>query len=137
MNSGLLKFLEDEKLDPSFVIGGIHQKLKINGKCGSGEFFIAEADESDGSFLKTAYFGAIVTNLENEHLDYWKTPELLNNAFQKFMSQNGILFWCGDDERLQQLCSKGISYGFSPNNELQITKLEFFDFGISFSIHWK
>ena len=58
------------KLNPSFVVGGILASEKTNGRSGSGDYFIAEADESDGSFLKTPSFGAIVTNLENDHLDY-------------------------------------------------------------------
>jgi UDP-N-acetylmuramate--alanine ligase len=119
----LASVLVEAGLDPSFVIGGIHQKWKTNGKAGKGDYFVAEADESDGSFLKTKSFGAIVTNLENDHIDFWKEPKLLDEAFGKFFDQaqnEKHLFWCGDDERLAALKPKGVSYGFGQHNELRI-----------------
>jgi UDP-N-acetylmuramate--alanine ligase len=118
----LASVLVEAGWDPSFVIGGIHLDWKTNGRAGSGEYFVAEADESDGSFLKTIGFGAIVTNLDNDHLDYWKTPEKLEAAFGEFCAQANpdYLFWCGDDPRLAQLNPKGISYGFGEGNLLQV-----------------
>ncbi|HEY4255359.1 MAG TPA: D-alanine--D-alanine ligase, partial [Chlamydiales bacterium] len=118
----------------------IHQAWKTNGRWGKGAYFVAEADESDGSFLKTASFGAIVTNLENDHLDHWKTPERLDAAFGQFFSKNTHpehLFWCGDDARLQALCPKGVSYGFQPGNALRIDRFASKEGKISFSIEWK
>jgi len=108
----LASVLVDAGLDPSFVVGGIHQKWKTNGRAGTGEFFVAEADESDGSFLKTPAFGAIVTNLENDHLDFWGSEKNLDDAFGKFFAQAQTVFWCGDDARLKKLKPKGFSYGF-------------------------
>ncbi len=120
----LASVLCEAKLDPSFVVGGILQSMKTNGKAGQGAFFAAEADESDGSFLKTAAFGAIVTNLENDHLEYWGSEEKLDEAFAKFFA-NGKhpkhLFWCKDDARLSKLKPKGVSYGFSEHADLVIS----------------
>ena len=81
----LASVLAEAGLDPSFVIGGIHRNWKTNGKSGKGDFFVAEADESDGSFFKTRAYGAIVTNLENDHIDYWKKPELLMLHLERFL----------------------------------------------------
>ncbi len=103
-------------LDPSFVIGGILLSEKMNGKSGKGIYFVAEADESDGSFLKTKAFGAIVTNLEPEHMNYWGSEKKLSEAFGVFFQQTlspSHLFWCKDDPRLCALSPAGISYGFS------------------------
>ncbi|HSX26026.1 MAG TPA: UDP-N-acetylmuramate--L-alanine ligase [Chlamydiales bacterium] len=130
-------FLE-ANLDPSFVIGGILNSLKTNGKAGNGGYFIAEADESDGSFLKTVPFGAIVTNLENDHLDYWGSEEKLDGAFQQFFGlakDSKNLFWCGDDARLSKLQPKGISYGFSEKAQLRITSFHQTEQGICFDLN--
>lgn len=100
--------------DPSFAVGGILQNLQKNGGEGKGTFFVAEADESDGSFLHYAGEGAIVTNIENEHMAYWKTEENLLNgyaAFIKNIKNPKHLFWCADDPTLRSLNPPGISYG--------------------------
>lgn len=125
---------------PSFVVGGIVQALKTNGSQGSGPYFVAEADESDGSFLKTASFGAIVTNCENDHLDYWKKESLLDQAFATFFSQvqnPKHLFWCFDDPRLNTLKPSGISYGFSQSANLQISHCRVSEKGIFFDVSFQ
>jgi UDP-N-acetylmuramate--alanine ligase len=122
--SGLLAHvLSQAEFDPTFVVGGILAALQTNSRAGTGDYFVAESDESDGSFLKTAAFGAIVTNLENDHLDYWKDPENLDQAFAQFFSQvknQKSLFWCADDVRLSALHPLGQSYGFSAAADWQI-----------------
>jgi UDP-N-acetylmuramate--alanine ligase len=136
----LASVLMDGGLDPSFVIGGIHQNWKTNGRHGKGSFFVAEADESDGSFLKTKSFGAIVTNLENDHLDFWKESTLLDDAFGTFFEQvlhPEHLFWCGDDVRLRAQNTKGISYGFGLENDLIVSSFESTALGVRFAIDWK
>jgi UDP-N-acetylmuramate--alanine ligase len=117
----LASVLMEAELDPSFVVGGVIRSLNTNGRGGQGDYFVAEADESDGSFLKTAAFAAIVTNLENDHLDYWGSERILDLAFQQFMTQSERLFWCADDPRLQALKPHGTSYGFSENAHLRIS----------------
>ena len=124
--------------DPSFVVGGTLQGLQINGRKGDGPYFVAEADESDGSFLKTAPFGAIVTNCENDHLDYWKTPERLDQGFRDFLaSVQKHLFWCKDDLRLCSFDPRGYSYGFSNDADLQILDWKQKDAGIVFDVQFK
>lgn len=101
---------------PSFALGGILREVETNGHFGGGEYFVVEADESDGSFLAGRPFGAIVTNLEEEHLDYWKGKEALWQAFSTFchkVQDPSYLFWCADDAALRSLSLPGESYGFS------------------------
>lgn len=132
-------FMEAE-WDPSFALGGILLSTESNSRFGKGEYFIAEADESDGSFLKTASFGAIVTNLENDHLDYWKSEKKLDEAFEKFFSQvkqAKHLFWCRDSERLLELNPEGISYGFSEGSQIRLRNFRATEKGALFDISYE
>lgn len=131
----LAAVLLESGLDPSFVIGGLIRSLNTNGRSGSGEHFIAEADESDGSFLKTLSFAAILTNLENDHLDYWGSTRDLDLAFQQFIDQTEHLFWCRDDERLSRLETKGTSYGFSPKADLRLSNFRQTKGGVLFDLN--
>ncbi|HSW72501.1 MAG TPA: UDP-N-acetylmuramate--L-alanine ligase [Chlamydiales bacterium] len=124
------------KLDPSFAIGGMLGNT-TNGKWGKGEYFILEADESDGSLLKGKPFGAIVTNIEKEHLDYWKTEENLEIGFQEFCQKveiKELLFWCKDDPYLRLMSPKGTSYGTHQDADLKITSFRQEGFRIYFTI---
>lgn len=108
-------------LDPTFAIGGLMGGA-INGKWGQGRDFIAEADESDGSFLRYHPEGAIVTNVEAEHLEHYKTLEALQEGFARFLSQvknRALLFYWGDDPFLAKK-AMGTSYGFSERCALRI-----------------
>lgn len=122
-SSLLAHLLVDAGLDPAYAVGGMISSLNANGGYGKGDYFVAEADESDGSFLHYVPFGAIVTNIDNDHLDYWKTLESMIEGFDKFI--NSVLspqhlLWCGDDEILRGLKPKGFSYGFDDKNDLHI-----------------
>lgn len=114
--------LLEAKLNPSFAVGGIIKNIGCNGKYGIGPYFVAEADESDGSFLKYNPFGAIITNIDDDHFDYWKTKKALQEGFRQFaqcVTSSEHLFWCGDDETLCNLRLKGQSYGFEEDNDIQ------------------
>jgi UDP-N-acetylmuramate--alanine ligase len=109
--------------DPSYVIGGMLVKTGSNAQGGNGEFFVLEADESDGSFLKGSPYAAIVTNLEKEHLDYWKSLDNLILGFRQFfqkIERKELAFWCIDDPLLLAISPNGTSYGFSPQADLQV-----------------
>jgi UDP-N-acetylmuramate--alanine ligase len=128
----------DAKKDPSYSIGGILNSKRNNAAHGRGEYFIVEADESDGSFLNYMGHGAIVTNVEKEHLDYWKSIENVEKGFLKFMSNienRDLIFWCYEDEILRKI-KKGVSYGFSKKADIfafNIRESGFFSiFDISF-----
>lgn len=121
--SSLLSWVITEaKLDPSFAVGGIVHSLGTNAKPGKGEFFVVEACESDGTFLKYPGFGAIVTNIGLDHLDFHKTEENLIKSFHNFLEKvesKQHLFWCGDDSRLINLNMPGIPYGFGESCKLR------------------
>ncbi len=136
----LASVLIEGRKDPSFVLGGIVQSLKTNARQGNGAYFVMEADESDGSFLKTKAFGAIVTNCENEHLNFWKEPYLLDQGFSLFCAQvqnPKHLFWCSDDPRLKALKISGVSYGFSKDADLQISHYRVSEKGICFDLSFQ
>jgi len=131
----LASVLMEALLDPSFVIGGLLRSMKTNGKAGKGEYFVAEADESDGSFLKTPSFASIATNISNDHLDYWGSPRMLDLAFKQFIAQSENIFWCCDDARLAGLCPNGTSYGFSEQADLRISHFRQTEKGIVFNLN--
>lgn len=127
-------------LDPSYVVGGIARNLNTNGRSGVGAYFVAEADESDGSFLKTPSFGAIVTNCENDHLDFWKMQERLDAAFAQFFMQaqnSHHLFWCSDDPRLCAMNPPGVAYGFAVRSDLRVMAYRQEQDSILFDCAWK
>jgi len=119
----LAHVLVEANLHPSFAIGGMIKSLGCNGNYGMGPYFVAEADESDGSFLKYNPFGSIITNIDEDHFDYWKTKEKLIAGFAQYASRVSSpehLFWCGDDDVLHSLHLKGIKYGFDEGNDLRV-----------------
>ena len=98
--------LESGKLDPTIVNGGIINSFSKNNKFGQGEWMVVEADESDGSFLKLPHQISIITNLDIEHLDYYKTPKNLYFAFEQFIMKlpfYGIAIINEDDKNLKKI----------------------------------
>lgn len=127
-------------LDPSFAVGGVLPQFQSNGKHGEGDFFVAEADESDGSFLKFHPYAAIVTNIGREHMPHFQTEERLLGEFRTFMSQvenPDLLFWCGDDSRLQSLAYPGITYGFGEQCQLRATQFTQTGWSTTFTISYE
>ena len=112
--------LSKAKLDPTVVIGGKVDSLGGNAKLGSGEFLVAEADESDGSFLKLAPVIEVVTNIDLEHLDYYRDLDHIKEVFLQFIDKipfYGAVILCLDDlniaELLPKIHKRVITYGLS------------------------
>jgi len=131
--------------DPSFAIGGTLTASGSNAHRGSGEFFIAEADESDGSFVAYHPRAAIVTNVEHDHVDFFATAEDVVNVFQNFaqtIPANGYLIYCNDDPGSKSLgesvthCAT-ISYGTAPDSDLKIDQIELTSQGSRARAIWK
>ena len=78
----LASCLYDAKLDPTVVIGGKLNMLDSSTRLGEGEYMVAEADESDGSFLLLNPTISVITNIDPEHLEYWKTEEKFDSGFE-------------------------------------------------------
>lgn len=99
--------LLEARLSPTVAIGGNLKNINANALIGEGDFFCAEADESDGSFLHYSPLYSIITNIDREHLDHYKTFDAVIAAYAAFMEKTrpgGCLFCCGDDENLVRLC---------------------------------
>lgn len=119
-------------VDPSFAIGGTISASGSNAHRGTGEYFVAEADESDGSFIEYKPFGAIVTNVEHDHVDYFATPADVTAAFEDFaqtISSDGFLVYCADDAGSLALGRSkrnylSISYGENAESDLHIDQVE-------------
>ncbi len=119
-SSMVATMLDRMELDPSFLIGGIVEGYDTNGKNGSGAYFVAEADESDSSFLFLDPNVVVVTNVEADHMDHYDSLEQIEETFCTFMGlvgPDGTVIVCGEDPRLVELArSTGrtvLTYGFS------------------------
>jgi UDP-N-acetylmuramate--alanine ligase len=132
-------------LDPSFAIGGTLTSSGSNAHRGTGELFVAEADESDGSFIEYRPFAAIVTNVEHDHVDYFVTEADVTQAFADFaatIAKDGYLIYCADDSGSAHLASsvadlKLISYGTSVGADLFIDSINLLPMGATARILWK
>ena len=118
-------------LNPVCIIGGNHFNLKSNAACNdlSSEYMVCEADESDGSFLRLSPVINIVTNIDNDHLDYYGNVEALRVAFLEFINKvpfYGCSFLCFEDSVVKDLAKsankKFYSYGFSKDYDFYVDK---------------
>jgi UDP-N-acetylmuramate--alanine ligase len=112
---------------PTIVVGGRFDLIKSTALLGDGEWLIAEADESDGSFKKLSPEIAIITNIDSDHLDYFKNFENLQKAFLSFAQKvpfYGVSIICGDDPKVMELFSNHtkriIFYGFDEKNDFVV-----------------
>lgn len=126
--------------DPSFAVGGIMHGLQCNASFGSGPHFIAEADESDGTFLKYPYTAAIVTNIDTDHLAHYGNWEALVEAFKSFIKKAPnpeLLLYCSDDPVLLGLNLNATSYGFNDGAVFQGKNFRQEGFVITYDIYYK
>jgi UDP-N-acetylmuramate--alanine ligase len=105
-------------VDPTVIIGGKLKGIGSNAMLGAGEFLVAEADESDGSFLRLAPSISVVTNIDREHMEFFREMKALKNAFLEFINKvpfYGLSILCGDDihirELLPEVQRRCITYG--------------------------
>jgi UDP-N-acetylmuramate--alanine ligase len=118
-------------LSPTVAIGGILKNINANACLGEGEFFVAEADESDGSFLHYHPKFSIITNIDCEHLDYYRDFETELKAFKDFINNTvpgGCVIYCADDVNLVDLMSgyksKSVSFGLTKKAEIHAENLK-------------
>lgn len=141
MISLILRGLE---LDPTIIIGGELNELGSNARFGSGDYIIAEACESDGTFLKYQSFVGVVTNIEEDHMDYWKDFELLKDSFLKFINnikKGGFAVINGDEISLRDVLEhteeKVITFGTGIKNDLQAENIKLSNFASSYDLVFK
>lgn len=121
--------LREAGLDPSFAIGGDVAALGVNAAAGSGSVFVAEADESDGSFLNYSPQITVVTNVEADHLDHYGTAEAVFASFDRFVEllpADGLLVACTDDPGVRDLLARNSpprtrTYGYSTDADVRIS----------------
>jgi len=131
--------------DPSFAIGGTLTASGSNAHRGTGEFFVAEADESDGSFLEYHPFSAIVTNVEHDHVDFFATEASVMEIFTEFalsIDPQGFLVYCKDDPGAEKIAAtdfaaKKISYGEDSSSDLLIDSINLLPGGSTARALWK
>ncbi len=134
-------------LDPTVVIGGRLNQYGSSAKLGKGKYMVAEADESDGSFLKLFPTLAVITNLDREHLDHYGSEKAIRQAFISFAGMvpfYGAVILCLDDApltaMLPEITAQGkrvITYGFSPQAELRADELIMSPQGAAFSVSFR
>jgi len=124
--------LDKGGLDPTVVIGGKLKSIGSNAVLGKGDFIVAEADESDGSFLKFSPAIAVVTNIDKEHLDYYKDLDGIKNTFLDFLDRipfYGLAVLCLDNESVQEILPKVkkrfTTYGMSTQADYQAQDVAF------------
>ncbi len=127
--------------DPTVVIGGRLNAFGSNAKLGRGEFIVAEADESDGSFLKLSPTLAVVTTIDREHLDFYSGLAEIQDAFVTFVNKvpfYGAAVLCLDDPNVQgiipRVTRRIVSYGTSSQADLTATHIEFEGFSSAYQL---
>lgn len=122
--------LQQAGLDPSVVVGGVVDTWGSNAWWGQGAYFVAEADESDGSFLTFHPHLAVVTNIDREHLDHYRDLSHVQEVFARFLQQvqpSGTIIACIDDPHLRPLLAglpaRLVTYGLQPGGDFQAVDL--------------
>ena len=133
--------LGESGLDPTVVVGGRIHALGTNARLGQGEFLVAEADESDGSFLKLSPTIAVVTTVDAEHLDHYADLDAIRSAFLQFVNKvpfYGAAVVCLDEPNIQQMIpridKRVITYGLESGADLTARRLEFQEMSTRFEV---
>lgn len=128
-------------VSPTIIIGGESPDLGTNAKLGKSDYLVSEADESDGSFVKLQPHFAIVTNIEDDHLDHYGTMEKLEDAFVAFLNnvkEGGTAILCYDSEIVRKIAPRVktpiISYGIEENADYQAANVKAHPGGMTFTL---
>src|ERR1700746_1677055 len=114
-------------LDPTVVVGGRVDAMGSNARLGKSQYLVAEADESDRSFLKLSPILSVVTNIDREHMDCYRNMRDVRRAFLEFMERvpfYGMIVGCNDDPLLRRLLSEAqrrtVTYGTKRGSDFQV-----------------
>lgn len=124
--------LEEENLNPTYVIGGLLNRTGVNAALGASRYIVAEADESDASFLYLQPMAAIVTNIDADHMDtYGGSFDTLKDTFVQFLHRlpfYGLAVVCGDDANIREIMPRIgrpiLTYGFDEGNDIRAVDVE-------------
>lgn len=139
----IASILGEGGFDPTYVIGGLLNSAGTNAKLGSSRYFVAEADESDASFLHLQPMASVVTNIDADHMDtYGGDFEVLKRTFIEFLHNlpfYGLAVVCGDDPVVRELLPKiarpTITYGFDADNDVRATDVHQEGLQTHFTVH--
>ena len=139
------KILSDQKLDPTIINGGVINSFNSNAKLGKGDWAILEADESDGSFLKLPINYSIVTNIDYEHIDYYKSYKNLEDAFIQFINKTppiGKCLICLDNKNIKKILTKIknkniLTYGLNNKANFKVVNIRYSVTHSTFDLHFK
>ena len=137
--------LQEAGIDPSIIIGGISTDLETSAILGKSDYLVSEADESDGTFLKLKPAIEVITNVEDDHLDYYGTIEKIQEAFKNFLvnldKEKGLAVLCYDNEPLfnmaKEIDRRIISYGINNEADFMAKNINAGIEGISFDVYNK
>ncbi len=134
--------LINAQLDPSVMIGGIQKNIKTNAVFGKGEYFVTEADESDGTFLLYKPDYSIITNIDYEHVDFFRSWKRIEQKFLEFADNTKkTVIYCYDDARLRKLLNrkniKKISYGFNPEALIRAEDIDLRSLRSRFDVYFR
>lgn len=131
-------------IDPTIVIGGKLNAIGTNAQLGQGKFLVAEADESDGSFLVLSPTIAVVTNIDADHLDHYSGIEEIKDTFVEFINKvpfYGLAVLCLDDQNIREILprvkKRYMTYGLSTQADIRATHVKHDGFNTSFVAHYK
>jgi UDP-N-acetylmuramate--alanine ligase len=136
--------MERNGLDPTVVVGGELNDIGGNAKLGKGAYLVAEADESDGSFLNLNPHILVVTNIEDDHLDFYGSMDNILATFRQMMGKvpvDGLAVVCADDENIhnlqQSLSCSVLTYGMSPDADYQPQNIQWLPLGSRYDLMFR
>ncbi|MDP8212672.1 MAG: UDP-N-acetylmuramate--L-alanine ligase [Candidatus Zapsychrus exili] len=139
-SSMISNLLIEADLKPTIAVGGIINQISSNARLGEGKYFVSEVDESDGSFLKFIPDFSIITNVDFEHVDYYKDFNSVLDAYRNFIDKtkdDGLIIAFGEDKNLMTLLKASgrtyKTYGFCNDCDVYANNIEFDNFSSSFN----
>lgn len=142
-SSMVAHLLQEAGKEPTMAVGGLIPGTSCNARLGQGKYFVAELDESDGSFLHFSPTYSIITNMDHEHLDHYGNWENLVQAYRQFISQthpNGKVIACGEDQALMSILEysdvKVCTYGIEGAYDVQAVNLQNQENSFLFDCFW-
>jgi len=146
--SFLATILQESKFDPTYIIGGVVSNLDGHAKVGGGEFLVAEADESDGSFLLLNPIMSVVTNIDFDHMDHYETEEKLLESFVRFINKVPFYGLCAvniHDENIKRILKlvkkPWVTFGVRESDpevaDFEARKIKYLDFYSEYELYYK
>ena len=142
--SFLATILSECNMDPTYIIGGVVKNRDGHAKVGKSDYLVAEADESDGSFLLLTPVMSVITNIDNDHMDHYTTEENLFKAFVEFANKipfYGVVALNAHDEKLMKLKTEmkrpAVTFGVETPADFSARNVEYGHFDTSFDVYHK